>query len=123
MARHQSGRLIETVPAVAGLIFTLAAAVQFLDTELYIGVLELEILTSHAFVVSLAALVVVFASSRTKNWEYYETWEQVFVGTTLLIMTAHQFLPTVESVVSNQNPLAGGTIFLMGLITWGVLAR
>ena len=121
--KHESGRLIETVPAVAGLIFSLATAVQFLDTQVIVGAVDYQFSPEHSFVVSLAALVVVFASSKTKNWEYYESWEQVLVGLTILIMTLHQFVPVVERTVSRQNPLAGSVVFVLGVAAWGVLAR
>jgi hypothetical protein len=121
--KHESGRLIETVPAVAGLIFSLATAVQFLDTQVIVGAVDYQFSSEHSFVVSLAALVVVFASSKTKNWEYYESWEQVLVGLTILIMTLHQFVPVFERTVSRQNPLAGSVVFVLGVAAWGVLAR
>lgn len=123
MSRHQTGKFVETVPAVAGLIFTLAAAVQFLATEIYVGALDLQFAEGHAFVISLIALIVVFASSKTKNWEYYSTAEQSAVALFITVMIAHQFSPTVAQTINNQNPAAGGVIFMAGLLTWGVLAR
>lgn len=123
MSEHESGRLVETVPAVAGVVFSIASAVQFLDGTFRLGALSYQFAPEHSYVVSLIALVVVFASSRTKDWERYESWEQVLVGVTILIMTAHQFIPTVSRTVSRQNPVAGSVIFGMGLVAWGVLAR
>ncbi|WP_336327881.1 hypothetical protein [Halovenus sp. HT40] len=123
MSEHESGRLVETVPAVAGVVFSIASAVQFLDGTFTLGALGYQFSPAHSYVVSLIALIVVFASSRTKDWEYYESWEQVLVGVTILIMTAHQFIPTVARTVSNQNPLAGSVAFGLGLLSWGVLAR
>lgn len=123
MTRHKNGKLVETVPAIAGLIFSLAAAVQFLGADIYLGIIDYQFASAHAFVVSLAALIVVFASSKTKNWEYYESHEQVLVGVTILLMTAHEYSTTAETAVSNNDPHAGFAIFLMGLLSWGVLAR
>lgn len=122
MTEHTDG-LVDTVPAVAGVVFSMAAAVQFLDATIKFGAYGLELTLTHSYVISLAALVVVFASSRTKDWEYYESWEQVLVAVTIAIMTGHQFVPQIRSVVSNQNPVAGSAIFAAGLLTWGVLAR
>jgi hypothetical protein len=123
MTHDNSTPLVETVPAVAGLVFSLAAAVQFLNADFSVGALDYQFAPAHAFVVSLAALIVVFASSKENNVNALESWEQVLVGVTLLIMTAHQYVPTVETAVSNNNPHAGGVVFLMGIFAWVVLSR
>ena len=123
MARHDSGRIVETVPAVAGVIFSIATAQQFLDGTFKLGAFDYTMAPEHSFAISLAALIVVFASSKTKNWEYYESWEQVLVGVTILTITAHQFYEPFASAISNQNPYAGTFVFALGLICWGVLQR
>lgn len=121
----QTGKptVIESVPHLAGFVFTLATAVQFLDTEVTVGALNYTFLPAHGLLVSLAALVVVFASSQTRDFDYLESWEQVLTVVTIAIMTAHQFIPTVETAIQNNAPHAGGVVFAMGLLTWTVLSR
>jgi len=123
MSHENNNTLIETLPAIAGLVFSLAAAVQFLDGQLYLGAYDYQFAPAHAFVVSLGSLVVVFASSKQNDWGSLASWEQVLVAVTVSIMTAHQFIPRVATVVNNQNPHAGTGIFLLGVVTWGVISR
>ena len=123
MTNRTKPTVIESIPHIAGIVFSLATAVQFLDTELTVGAIGYTFDPAHSFAVSLAALVVVFASSNTRDFDYLESWEQVLTGVTIAIMTAHQFLPTVATAVQNNNPHAGGVVFLLGLGTWTVLSR
>jgi hypothetical protein len=123
MTNNPKPTVIESIPHLAGFVFSLATAVQFLDTELTVGAIGYTFDPAHSFVVSLAALVVVFASSHTRDFGYLESWEQVLTGVTLAIMTAHQFVPTVATAIQNNNPHAGAVVFGLGLGTWTVLSR
>jgi len=120
---HRAGPLIKTVPALAGLIYAAAAAVQFLDATIALGVLDWQFQTDHAMLVSLAALVVAFASSETKNWSNYDAWEQAIIGLAILIMVSHQFVSPVTTGIANNQPLTGAFAFMSGMVAWGVLAR
>lgn len=121
--QHRAGLFIDTVPAIAGLVYAAAAAVQFLDAQIALGVLDWTFKPGMAMVVSLAALVVAFASSETRNWQCYDNYEQSLIGLTLLIMVLHQYSPTVETAIANNQPLTGFTAFGLGMISWGVLSR
>lgn len=122
MTNHNSA-LVDTIPALAGVIFTITSAVQFLDTSITVGVIGYSVQPAHSFVISLVALLVAFGYSETRDWDYYESWEQVLVAVTLLIMTSHQFVPVISRTVSNQNPVAGSLVFTLGVAAWGVISR
>lgn len=117
------GAVIRTIPALAGLVFAAASAVQFLDAQIALGVVNWSFKPAMALVVSLASLLVAFASSNTRNWEHLENAEKSLVAVALLIMTTHQYVPTVELAISNNQPWAGFIAFMSGMIAWGVLAR
>jgi hypothetical protein len=123
MTNRPKPTVIESIPHLAGFVFSLATAVQFLQTEFTVGVLNMTFEPAMAFAVSLAALVVVFASSHTRDFDYLQSWEQVLTGVFIAIMAAHQFFPQVETAIANNQPHAGVLAFLMGLVTWTVLSR
>jgi hypothetical protein len=121
--KHTAGPVIRTVPALAGLVFAAASAVQFLDAQIALGVLDWSFKPALALVVSLGSLLVAFASSNTRDWEHLENAEQATVAVALLIMLTHQYTPTVETAIANNQPWAGFVAFMSGMIAWGVLAR
>lgn len=120
---HKAGPIIRTVPALAGLVYAAAAAVQFLQAEVTFGAFGYTFNPAHAMLVSLAALVIVFASSETKNWSMYDGWEQATVGVAILIMVTQQYVPLVSTSIANNQPWAGAVAFMTGMVAWGVLAR
>jgi len=117
------GTIVETVPALAGLLFSLATLVQFLDAQVTVGALDWSLDPSLAFVMSLGALVVSFGSSHTRELDEYATWELVTVGVALLIMVIHQITTVGATAVSNNQPTAGLAAFATGVLAWGVIAR
>ena len=115
--------VVTTVPAIAGLLFSAAAAVQFLQAEVSLGLLNWSLEPGIALLVSLSSLVVAFASSRTRDWRLYSTSEQSIIALAILIMVSHQFSPTVALAVQNNQPFSGVLAFSMGIVSWGILAR
>jgi hypothetical protein len=124
MTSHQNPTpVVDTVPALAGVVFAAAAAVQFLQAEIVIGVFDMALRPSHAIIISLAALVVAFASSDSRDWRYLDGWEQALVGFTIVFMLAHQYSPDVQAQFAQHQPITGSIVFLAGMVSWGVLAR
>lgn len=123
MRHSDSGPVVSTIPALAGFVYGLAAAVQFLDAEISIGVLDYTFAPAHALIVSLLALVVVFASSDTRNWGRYDGWEQAVVAVAIGVMLAHQYFPLVTIAIENNQPHLGIAAFLSGMFAWVVLSR
>jgi hypothetical protein len=121
--QHKAGLFIDSVPAIAGLVYAAAAAVQFLDAQIALGVIDWTFQPELALLVSLAALVVAFASSETRNWAHYDNAEQALIALNILIMLSHQYTQTVATAVSNNQPLAGAVAFGIGMVAWGVLSR
>jgi hypothetical protein len=74
-------------------------------------------------IVSLMALVIAFASSDTKDWRYYETWEQGVVAVAVFLMVGMEYLTEVQNLVTSNDPVGPLIAFGLAMAAWGVLAR
>lgn len=114
---------LNTIPALSGILFAVSAAIQFLGAEISLAIPSYTFDPNHALLVSLAVLVIAFASSETKDWRYYETWEQVTVGIAVVVMIGAEYTTTVAEFLTNNDPVAGMAAFLISMAAWSVLAR
>lgn len=114
---------LNTIPAMSGILFALAAAVQFLDATFSLGIITYTFDPAHALLVSLGVLVVAFASSDTNDWRMYETYEQALVGLAVLLMVGAEYVTEVNDLLVNNSPTAGIIAFFVSMGAWGVLAR
>lgn len=114
---------LNTAPALSGIAFAVAAAVQFLDTTITIGLFDYTFDPAHAMVVSLIVLVIAFASSDTNDWRQYESWEQGLVAVAVFVMVGAEYLVEVSDALANNEPHMGLGAFLVSMAAWGVLSR
>lgn len=114
---------LNTIPALVGIVFAVAAGVQFLDVTLTVGLLSWTFQASHAMFIGMGALVVAFASSDTKDWKHYDTWEQAVVALAVVLMVSGEYISEVATLLSNNQPVAGIVAFALSMAAWGVLAR
>lgn len=114
---------LNTIPAIVGIIFAVAAGVQFLDVTITIGIVSYTFDPAHAMFVGFGALVVAFASSDTKDWRFYDTWEQGLVAVAVVLMISGEYVAEVATILSNNQPVAGIIAFAISMAAWGVLAR
>ena len=114
---------LNTIPAIVGIVFAVSAAVQFLQAEIMLGLIDYSFDPAHALIVSVFALVVAFASSDTKNFQHYETWEQALVGLAVVVMVSAEYTTTGADFLVENEPHAGLLAFLVSMAAWGVLAR
>jgi hypothetical protein len=117
---------LNTIPALSGIAFAVASAVQFLGATFGIAPsadLAYTLDPTHALLISLVALVVAFASSDTTDWRYYETYEQGIVALAVGLMIGQEYLAEVQDLLANNAPVAGIVAFAVTMAAWGVLAR
>lgn len=117
---------LNTIPALTGILFATGAAVQFLGASITIAPaadMSYTFEASHALLVSLVTLVIAFASSDTKDWRYYETYEQATVGVAALFMVGAEYLVEISDLITNNEPTMGIVAFVVSMAAWGVLAR
>ena len=78
----------------------------------------------HAIMVSLGAWVFAFASSETKELQYYEGWEKIAIalGPTVIL---GDYLTTeiTDLLLSIGDPLGMQLAFLATVVSWGVAVR
>jgi len=114
---------LNTIPALSGVAFAIASAVQFLGGSMSLTTPSYTLDPAHAMIISLVALVVAFASSDTKDWRYYETWEQGVVAAAVFLMIGMEYLTEIQNLVNNNAPVAPLMAFGLAMVAWGVLAR
>lgn len=114
---------LNTIPALSGILFAIASGVQFLGASISLEIPSYTFDPAHALLVALAVLVVAFASSDTKDWRYYESWEQVTVGVAIFVMVGAEYLTVVSDFIANNDPVAGMAAFIISMLAWSVLAR
>jgi hypothetical protein len=117
-------RDLNTIPALMGVLFAVASAVQFLGATISVTIPYTYTLSGvHAMVLSLVVLVVAFAASDTRSWEYYEGWEQAMVGIAVLVIVGNEYIAEITNLVANNNPAAGTIAFIITMAAWGILSR
>ncbi|MFC7077895.1 hypothetical protein [Haloarcula halophila] len=116
---------IRTIPATLSVAFIMASLYQFggvstIDLVWFGYTLS----TSHSLLVSLGAFAVAFASSETKSFEYYRSWEQVaiFAGPAVILM--YEFFPGFGNLLAQLgDPLGMQIAFLATIISWSVAVQ
>lgn len=115
---------INTVSALLGIVFAISAAVQYLGATISIEhPMSYSYPTEHALLVSFVVLLLAFATSETRSWDYYEGWEKLVVGVTVVGMIAAEYIAEVGTIVTNNQPWAGTIMFALGVVAWGILSR
>jgi len=114
---------LNTIPAIVGIVFAIAAGVQFLQLHITLGLWGYTFPTDQAMLVSLGSLVVAFASSETKDWHHYESYEQAIVGGAVVVTVGAQYISEIGNVLTNNQPVAGVVAFAISMAAWGVLSR
>lgn len=74
--------------------------------------------------IGIGALLVAFASSKTKRFENYELWEQGVMGANVVAMAGWHYIPAVKDfIVSLGDPLGAQAAFLLSVVAWAVIIR
>jgi len=115
---------LRTIPALLGIVFAIASLYQFGGiSEVHITWLDYTLSTQHAMFVSLATLLVAFASSETKQFEAYEDWEKVLIAAGPVLIVSQQYVTEVADIIANNDPTGGIVAFVISVMAWGVAVR
>ncbi|PSQ31651.1 hypothetical protein BRD16_01700 [Halobacteriales archaeon SW_6_65_46] len=112
---------LNVVTAFAMILFAISGLIMTGLAGSIINVLE-----THQFaplMVSVFALMVVFASSGTRDVRYYHPAETAFVGVTVVVMFAHAFLTQVSEFIISNNPISGAAVFVLLIATSAIVGR
>ena len=114
---------LNTIPALAGIIFAVAAGIQFLDLQITLGIMDYTPTEMQAMIAGLAMLVVAFASSETQSFDRYQRWEQITVGVAGVLIVGAQYVDTVGTWLVDYDPHFGAAAFVISMAAWAVLSR
>lgn len=116
---------LRAVPALLGIVFGLASLYQFGGiSEVTIEWFNYELTSEHGMFVSLGVLVVAFMSSQTKQFENYETWEQVLIAASPGLIIAHHFSDTANDIImTTSDPWSQVGAFVICLAGYGAAMR
>lgn len=116
---------IRSLPAMLSVAFIAASLYQFGGiTEINLEWLSYTLTTEHSLLVSLGAFAAAFASSETKRFENYETWEQVAIAAGPAVILGHEYVTEVSSFLTDLgDPLGMQIAFLLTVVSWGVAVQ
>lgn len=115
---------LRTIPALLGIVFAIASLYQFGGiSEVHITWIEYTLSEQHAMFVSLATLLVAFASSETKQFEAYEDWEKAIIAAGPVLIVSHQYVTEVSDIIATNDPTGGIVAFAISVMSWGVAVR
>lgn len=120
---------VRTIPALISVVYVLASLYQFGGisdvTLVWLGGSGGYTLTGeHAIMFSLGAYALAFASSETKRFESYETWEQVGIALGPLTILGYEYVQEVTDFITNiGDPLGVQLAFVVTIVSWAVAVR
>ncbi|QIO21347.1 hypothetical protein [Haloarcula sp. JP-L23] len=116
---------VRKVPMVLSGAFLAASLYQFGG----IGTITLEWLSytltaDHAIMVSLGAWIVAFASSETKQFQYYDGLEKVAIALGPLVILGDYFTVEVTDLLLQiGDPLGMQIAFFVTVVSWGAAVK
>ncbi|WP_255151334.1 hypothetical protein [Halorarius halobius] len=116
---------IRSLPAMLSVAYILASLYQFggISTVDLVWI-DYQLTTDHSLLVSLGAYAAAFASSETKRFENYETWEQALIAAGPAVILGYEYVPELHDIiVSIGDPLGMQLAFLLTVVSWGVAVR
>jgi len=117
-----------TVPLryfLVGFAFLLAGLYQFGGiATVELSWLSYTLGSEHAVMVSMAAFVVAFAGSSTRQFENYETWEQIAIAVgPVVILGDYLTTEVTDFLIGLGDPLGMQLAFLATVVSWAVAVR
>ncbi|WP_420181836.1 hypothetical protein ACNO8S_09585 [Haloarcula sp. KBTZ06] len=116
---------IRSLPAMLSVAFVAASLYQFGGiTTVELPWLSYTLTTQHSLLISLGAFAAAFASSETKQFEYYEDWEKIAIALGPAVILGNEYLPTVNDFLTSLgDPLGMQLAFLATVVSWGVAVQ
>lgn len=113
---------VRTVPATLSVVFIIAGLYQFGGiSQVSFPWVNYTIQASHAVLASAATLVVAFMSSDTRDFERYDTWEQIVVAAGPVTILGYEYVPFVSDfIVGLGDPLGMQLAFIVTVASWTI---
>jgi hypothetical protein len=68
-------------------------------------------------------LAVAFASSETRDFQRYETWEQLMIGLAPVLILGAEYIDFISQAFADHDPTLGIIAFVLSVAAWGVAIR
>ncbi|GCF14607.1 hypothetical protein Harman_25420 [Haloarcula mannanilytica] len=116
---------IRSLPAMLSVAFIAASLYQFGGiTTVELPWLSYTLTTQHSLVISLGAFAAAFASSETKEFQYYEDWEKVAIALGPVVILGNEYIPQINDFLfSLGDPLGMQLAFIATVVSWGVAVQ
>ena len=117
---------IRTIPAMLSVVFALSSLYQFggIATVELVWLSNYTLTAEHAAIASIGTYVVALASSETKSFEYYETWEQLVIALGPVIILGDYLTAEVTDLLMGLgDPLGYQIAFVLTIVSWTVAVR
>lgn len=117
-------RQLNAIPALVSVAFVGASLYQFGGiSQFTLNWLDYTVTAEHAVFTSLGAYLIAFLSSQTRDFNRYETWEQATIAAGPVLVVLHQYVPEVNTVLTNAGTGALIVAFFVTVASWGVAVR
>lgn len=116
---------LRTLPALLSVVFVMAGLYQFggiSDITLNWG-LNYTLTAEHATISSLVVFAAAFASSETRQFDHYETWEKVLIAAAPALIAGYQYVGWITTQINNNSPTLSILAFVVTVVGWGVAVR
>jgi len=115
---------LNTIPALLSVLFVVAGLYQFGGiSDVTLTWIDYTLTAQHATFASIGTYAVAFASSETKEFRYYEDWEQAMIAAGPLLIVGYQYVPQIADIVNTSSNLGPILAFLVTVAAWGVAVR
>lgn len=120
---------IRTIPAMMSVIYVVAGMYQFggisdVTIMWLAGSGGYTLTAEHAALASMLTFAVAFMSSETKQFENYETWEQIAIALGPVVILGDQYVTEIHDfLIGIGDPLGLQLAFFATVVSWAVAVR
>jgi hypothetical protein len=120
---------LRTLPAMLSVVYVVAGLYQFggisdVTIMWLAGSGGYTLTAEHAALASVLTFAIAFASSETKNFEQYETWEMAVIGSGPLLILGEQYVTEISDFLLDLgDPLGLQLAFVVTVAAWAVAVR
>lgn len=117
---------LRTLPAMLSVVYVLAGLYQFggVSDVTLVWLSNYTLTAEHATFAGIGTFLVAFASSETKSFDRYETWEQAAIALGPLVIIGQQYMTEIDSLLMDLgDPLGYQIAFVLTVASWGVAVR
>jgi hypothetical protein len=115
---------LNTIPALLSIFFALASLYTFGGiAEVHLVWFDYTLTAEHAALGSMFVLAVAFASSETRDFQRYETWEQLMIGLAPVLILGAEYIDFISQAFADHDPTLGIIAFVLSVAAWGVAIR